>query len=185
MSSANHKRRTITKGKGDSMKRVTRFIPAFIVLLATAPAFAASATSNFSVTATVTNNCTITTAAISFGSYDPVVVNVATPLDATGSVTVTCTKGATTTIGLNTGNNGPNATGTTRAMKAGTSYLSYEIYQETGRTTVWGNTGSALLTPAAAPDKNPRSFTTYGRIPGGQDQPSGAYTDSATATVNF
>ena len=156
MRAPTHTSRTSMKGKGESMKRVTRFVPALIILLASAPAFAASATSNFSVTATVSNNCTITTAAISFGSYDPVVTNASTPLDATGSVTITCTKGAATTIGLNAGNNGANATGTTRAMKAATTYLSYEIYQETGRTTVWGNTGAALLTPAAAPDNGNR-----------------------------
>jgi len=155
-----------------------------VVFLATAPAFAATATSNFTVTASVANNCTISTTAIAFGAYDPIVTHASTPLDATGSVTITCTKGATTTIGLGPGANAP-GTSTTRAMVAGGNKLDYEIYQETGRTTVWGTSGAGLLTPAAAPDKSPRAFTTYGRIPAGQDVPSGSYSDTVTATVNF
>ena len=156
-----------------------------LVFLATAPAFAATATSNFTVTASVANNCTISTVGIAFGAYDPIVTHASTPLDAAGSVTITCTKGSTTTIALSAGANGPSATGTTRAMASGTNYLSYEIYQETGRTTVWGTSGAGLLTPAAAPDKSARAFTTYGRIPAGQDVPSGSYSDTVTATVNF
>ncbi len=156
------------------------------LLVVVGPVLAGSATSNFSVTASVANNCTISTSAIAFGAYDPIVSNATTPLDSTGSVTITCTKGAATTIGLNAGNNSASATGTTRAMKSGSDYLSYEIYQNAGRTTLWGNSGADLFTPPVAPDKNPRTFTTYGRVPAGQDVPAGAsYTDTVTATVNF
>jgi spore coat protein U domain-containing protein, fimbrial subunit CupE1/2/3/6 len=179
-------RQTVMNRKGDHMKRVTTLATALIVLLASAPAFAASsATSNFSVTATVSNNCTISTTAISFGAYDPTVSNLSAPLDATGSVTITCTKGASTTIGLNAGAHGTNATGTTRAMSSGSGYLSYELYQDTGRATVWDNS-TGLFTPPVAPSKDPRTFTMYGRIPAGQDVPaSTTYTDTVTATVNF
>jgi spore coat protein U domain-containing protein, fimbrial subunit CupE1/2/3/6 len=168
------------------MNRLVGLVAPLIILLAAAPALAGSATSNFSVTASVANNCTISTTALAFGGYDPIVANASTALDNTGSVTITCTKGAATTIGLNAGNNGANATGTTRAMKSGSDYLSYEVYQNSGRTTLWGNSGGDLFTPANAPDKNPRTFTTYGRVPAGQDVPAGAsYTDTVTATVNF
>jgi len=162
------------------------FLSAAILLcLAIASAFAGTATSNFTVTASVANTCTISTAGIAFGVYDPVVTHASTPLDAAGSVTITCTKGATTTIALNTGTNGASASGTTRAMAAGTDYLSYEIYQENGRTTMWGTTGVNLFTPPAAPSKAPRTYQTYGRVPAAQDVPTGAYTDTVTATVNF
>lgn len=168
--------------------RVSRVVIGLAVLLAAAaPAFAGSAPSSFSVTASVANNCTISTTSIVFGAYDGIVANATTPLDAAGSVIITCTKGAATTIGLNAGLNGAGATGgMTRAMKSGTAYLNYEIYKESGRTTVWGNVAPGLLTPAVAPDKNPRTFPTDGRVPAGQDVPAGAsYTDTVTATVNF
>jgi len=157
-----------------------------LVLSGVAPSFAASATSSFSVTATVAANCTISTTTIAFGGYDPIVTHASTPLDGTGSVTITCTKGATTTIGLNAGNNGASAVGTTRAMSDGSgNFLSYEIYQNAPRNVLWGNSGADLFTPPVAPSKSPRSFSTFGRVPAAQDVPAGGYTDTVTATVNF
>ena len=98
-------------------------------------------------------------------------------------MTIACTKGATTTMGLSLGSN---ASGTTRRMTDGASnYLTYEIYQDSGRATVWGNSGAGLYTPAAAPSKTARSFTAYGRVTAGQDVPAASYTDTVTATVNF
>lgn len=160
---------------------------ALVLLTAAGPALAGSASSTFTVSASVTENCTIGTTAINFGSYDPLVANVSTPLDAQGSVTITCTKGAVTTVGLDAGTNSANASGTTRAMKNGSAdYLSYEIYQDSSHSTVWGSSGGALFNSGTAPSKAPRTFPTYGRIPAGQDVPAGVtYTDSVTATVNF
>ena len=144
---------------------------------------AASASASLTVSATVANNCTISTAALSFGAYDPVVANASANLDATGTVTVACTKGAATTIGLNLGSN---ASGSTRRLTDGSSnYLTYEMYQDSNRTTVWGNSGTALLSPAAAPSKAARNFTVYGRVSSNQDVPAGSYSDTVTATVNF
>jgi spore coat protein U-like protein len=147
-----------------------------------ATASAATATANLGVSATVTNNCTISTAAVAFGSYDPVVAHASTNLDGTGTLTVACTKGATSTIGLNLGSN---ASGATRRMSDGaTSYLSYELYQDAGRTTVWDG-GAGLYNPGAAPSKTARNFTVYGRVPSNQDVSAGSYNDTVVATVNF
>lgn len=148
-----------------------------------APVLAASATATLSVSATVANNCTITTSSLAFGAYEPVGANTTASLDTSSTVTVACTKGASATIGLNLGTN---ASGGTRRLADGTGgYLSYEIYQDSGRTTVWGNGGADLLAPGVAPSKAPRNFTVYGRIAGSQDVPAGSYTDTVTATVNF
>jgi spore coat protein U-like protein len=168
------------------MNRLASVIAGMVIFLAAVPVFADTATSNFTVTASVANNCTISTTGITFGAYDPIVANATTALDSTGSVTITCTQGAATTIGLNAGNNTANASGTTRAMNSGTNFLSYEIFQNAGRTTLWGNSGADLFTPEAAPSSAARTFTTHGRVPPGQDVPSsGSYTDTVTATVNF
>jgi spore coat protein U-like protein len=155
--------------------------------MAAGPASAGSATSDFTVTASVADNCTISTTAIAFGAYDPVVTNLTAPKDGTGSVTITCTQGAVATIGLNAGVNGGTAVGTTRAMKSGSDQLNYEIYKATDHAAVWGNSGTDLLSPVAAPSTTPRTYTTFGRIPGAQiTVPAGAtYTDTVTATVNF
>jgi spore coat protein U-like protein len=144
---------------------------------------AGSATANLTVTAAVGANCTISTAPVAFGAYDPIVANASTNDDATGSVIVACTKGSTVTIGLGLG---LNVSGSQMRMKdATTDYLNYALYQDSGRATVWGTSGVGLYSPTAAPDKNSRTFTVYGRIPSGQDVPAGSYTDTVVATVNF
>ena len=150
---------------------------------AAAPVFAATASTNLSVSATVINNCLITTSALAFGSYDPVVANSAADLDGTGVVSVACTKGVAPTIALGLGSN---ASGSTRRMTDGSGhFLTYELYKETGRVTVWGAAGGALLSTSAAPSKDARDFTVYGRVTAGQDATAGSYTDTVVATVNF
>jgi len=148
-----------------------------------APASAATATANLSVSATVTNNCTISTAALAFGSYDPVVANASTNLDGTGTVSVACTKGTSATVGLGLGSN---ASGSTRRMSdGGGNFLTYELYQDSGHVTIWGNSGAGLLSPAAAPSKATRNFTVYGQVASNQDVTAGSYSDTVVATVNF
>jgi len=175
------------------VKRANRFLKtvaavsggAAIVMagFAASSASAATATANLTVSASVTNNCTISTAALAFGAYDPVVANASTNLDGIGTVTVACTKGASATIGLGLGSN---ASGSTRRMTDGSSnFLTYEMYQDSGRTTIWGNAGAGLLSPVAAPSKAARNFTVYGRVTSNQDVPAGNYNDTVVATVNF
>jgi spore coat protein U-like protein len=144
---------------------------------------AATATANLTISASVANNCVISTSALAFGSYDPVGVNASADLDGTGTVTVACTKGVAPQIGLGLGSN---ASGTTRRLTDGSgNYLTYEVYHETARTTVWTESGGGLLSPAAAPSKAPRNFTVYGRVSANQDVAAGTYGDTVVATVNF
>lgn len=143
---------------------------------------ASTATATMAVSATVVNNCTISTSALSFGTYDPIATHNAMALDGTGAVTVTCTAGSTPTVGISTG---VNASGSARRLASGSSYLTYELYSDSGRSSVWGNSGSDLYTPGATSSRTARTFTVYGRVTGGQDVPAGVYTDTVTATVNF
>jgi spore coat protein U-like protein len=142
-----------------------------------------SATAVITVSATVKRNCLITTTPLAYGAYDPVGANATAPLDATGTVSLTCTRGTTASIGLDAG---ANASGSVRRMTSGgTAYLTYDLYLDTGRTTVWTNATGGMLDVGAAPTKDPRSFTVYGRVPGAQDVPTGTFNDSVVATVNF
>lgn len=158
---------------------------AVLLVVAVVTVRAATATANLAVSAAVSANCTITTTAVAFGAYDPIVANATANLDAAGGVTIACTKRTAATIGLNVG---ANATGQTRRMLNGSQageYLTYELYSDSGRTTVWGNTAGSWLAPAAAPSKDPRSFSVYGRVTASQDVGAGAFTDTVVATVNF
>src|SRR2546426_5364633 len=85
-----------------------------ILSLISVPAFAGTATSNLSVTASVSANCTISTTPVAFGAYDPIGANAAAALNGTGSVSVTCTSGASTTVTLGQGSNAD--TGSTAAV---------------------------------------------------------------------
>ena len=160
-----------------------------VAAIATIPALslrvieAQTATASLTVTANVTKNCTIATSPLNFGAYDPVGAHATAPLDGIGTITVTCTRGAVAKVGLNAG---ANAQGTTRRMTSGaTEFLTYEIYQDTGHATIWGDTADTALDVPAAPNINPRTYTAYGRINAAQDATVGNYTDTVVATVNF
>src|SRR5712692_1498559 len=158
-----------------------------ITLSLATSAFAASVstTNTNNITASVAPKCTIGAFAIAFGAYDPFS---ATPLDQTGTVTINCTKGTSGVISLNLG---VNASGAVRRMQdaggAG-NYLTYEIYDDAGRTTVWNAVSTVTLGPSAS--KNTAlTATAYGRVAAGQDPQTGAaglnYQDTIVATVTF
>jgi spore coat protein U domain-containing protein, fimbrial subunit CupE1/2/3/6 len=158
-------------------------LAALVTLPLSSTAKALTSTTTFPVTATIVKNCSIAAAALAFGNYDPVVVNAAAPLNATSTVTVACTKGVSATVSLDAGLNAGKVAGVTRAMSiAGPSYLGYEIYSDSGRTIVWSTTNTVAYTAAS---KAPFAITDYGQIPAGQDQPTGGYTDTITATITF
>lgn len=138
-----------------------------------------SASGTLGVNVVVNKNCVISTTPLAFGVYDPIIANSSSPLDATGTVTITCTKGAATTIGMGTSG------GAAREMSSGAATMSYEIYRDASRTSIWAGSAPGLLDSGIAPDRNPRTFNVNGRIPGGQDLPSGGYSGTIVATVNF
>jgi spore coat protein U-like protein len=152
-------------------------------------ATAATATSNFTVTANVVASCTIATTGIAFGNYDPVVANATAPVDANGTVTVACTQGAVTSLGMSQGAN-PTGTSTAvapaRQMASGAvNRIRYDLYQDAARNTAWGDFGTASAEAYTAATKNAATLNIYGRIPSGQDAVVGAYTDTVTATISF
>src|SRR5262245_66617573 len=66
---------SLFRRKTSVMKKTTALAGLFAATLVQFGAYAASQTASLTVSATVTNNCTISTAALSFASYDPVVGN--------------------------------------------------------------------------------------------------------------
>lgn len=156
---------------------------------ATSAILADTQQANLPVSASVSANCAISTSAVAFGAYDPAVANASTALDNQGSVTVTCTSGASTTITLGEGDNanaGSTAAVPLRRMSDGAGtphYLSYFLYQDGGRSTVWGDTGGTGVAHTGTGTST--AINVYGRVTGGQNVPTGSYADTVVATVTF
>ena len=148
---------------------------------------AATATSNLSVTASVTANCTISTSPVAFGAYDPVSTNASSPLTGTGAVNVTCTSGASTSVtlgqGSNAGTGSSDAVPVRRLNDGSTNYLSYQLYSDNGHSTVWGNTSGTGVAHTGTGTQT--AITVYGSVAAGQNVPSGSYSDTVVATVTF
>ena len=147
-----------------------------------APAFAATASSTLNVDATVTANCTVTTSPIAFGSINPLS---GSNIDATGGISVTCTNGTSWTAAAGVGS-GTGASFASRLMANGANLLSYNIYTDSGRTTVWGDGTSSTATVGNTGSGSAQSVTIYGRVTSGQTSvPPGNYSDTVSVTVTY
>ncbi len=149
---------------------------------------AGTATANLTVQATVTSNCTITTTAVDFGNYDPIVANASAALDAPagGKITLVCSSGASAKVTLSQGANpdtGSTAAAPARRLKHGTDYLQYTLYSDAGKQDVWGDTAGTGLAHTGTGAQ--ADLDVYGTVPGGQNVPVGTYTDTVLATVTF
>ncbi len=156
-----------------------------VLLVGHGLAIAASNTGPLSSSVTVTQNCNITVANMSFPNYDPLATGATTT---TANISVACTKGTTgANIGLDNGQNHTHATaGQNRAMANGANYLSYDIFQDASHATFWGNTPGTNTEAVPRPtSKAAQNFTAYGQIPARQNVRIGTYTDTVLATVNF
>lgn len=171
-------------------KRSAVIIASVAALLGTLAAplssIAAQKSQNMPVQAQVNVNCNFTsTPTMDFLSYDPTGANATAALGASVGVSVRCTKGASVSIGIDTGANAANAPiGSTRAMKNGTNYLGYDFYHENTYTTLWTNTGGGLYSFTSA-SSTPFTVPIYGKVPQAQDVPAGLYQDTVVVTVNY
>jgi spore coat protein U-like protein len=170
-----------------SLKHVTALGLGLLTLgvVAAAPALAATVADNMTVSSSVTATCVISAAPLSFGPYDTVTTG---NVDAQAVLTFTCTSGTTgiqITLGqgLAPAEDSSDAT-PLRQMQSGDDRLAYFLYQESGRTTVWGNT-LATAPAAVVGTGEAQTATVFGRIPADQNVPAGTYTDTVAATVNF
>ena len=150
------------------------------------PVFADSATQTMLVSAGIGKNCVIETTNISFGSYDPANVNASDPLDATGTITTTCTIGTAGEVLVDYGSNLASEVSTARRM-VGTDtsgFLGYEVYSMMVTMTfgaVLRNAGVDITAAGVG-----ELMTVYARIPGGQtDAANDSYTDTLTVTVSY
>jgi spore coat protein U-like protein len=126
--------------------------------------------------------CTISATSVNFGSYN---VFTGSTTDSTGTITINCNGSAhNITVTLSQGSS---STFNPRTMIKGGETLSYNLYRDAARTTIWGDGtgGTSTYTNANPPNNADISLTVYGRVPAGQDVSAGAYSDTVAAVINF
>lgn len=140
---------------------------------------AQSVTAVMPVTITIENACEISTAptTMDFGTHGVLSSNV----DSTSTISVTCTTDAAYNIGLD---GGASSDVSARTMTNGTNSVGYQLYQEAGRTTAWGNT-DGTDTLASTGTGTEQQFTVYGRVPAQTTPPADTYNDTVTVTVTY
>lgn len=116
---------------------------------------------------------------LSFGARD----NLATSVSSQTTLSITCPSGTPWQVGLN---NGQNFSGTTRRMRHATTnaWISYGLFQNTARTTAWGNTlGNNTL--GGTGTGTTQTLTIYGQAPAQAVSASGSYQDTVTVTLTY
>ena len=139
-----------------------------------------TASTTFRVTAKVNAVCGVTATDLAFGTYTS---NAGTPLQGTTLLKATCTPSTTYYLGLDQGQS-PGATINQRKMVSGANNLTYQLYSDSSRSTIWGNTaGTDTVTGVGT--GLAQDHTVYGAVPAAQSVPAGDYGDTITVRVYY
>lgn len=151
----------------------------------TRPAFALAGLL-FAIPAAVNAACTVSVTGVAFGAYNALL---GAPTNATGTIQMSCTGGSGGggyTVALSTGAGGSYGA---RRLSSGGSTLSYQLYQDSAHTLIWGDGtgGSVIFTgmdniPSTGGADN---FAIYGQLPARQAVAPGVYADSIIVTITF
>lgn len=167
--------------------KLIRLVVALILVITSATvgqiSRAASVATTFTVTLTVTANCTISAQPLSFGNS----AGILTAINATTTITATCTNTTPYSVGLDAGTVTGSAV-SNRLLGSGTGTvvtIPFQLYQDPARSTVWGATGSTAVVSGTG-NGSAQTLTVYGQVPVPTAQPApGAYTTTITATIAY
>jgi spore coat protein U-like protein len=139
---------------------------------------AGSANASFTASASVLPNCLVSAQNIDFGSTGVLATNV----DATGLVSVTCTAGTSYTVALGGGNAGSPAS---RKMSKGAERVSYGLFKDAARAQVWGDASLPGSTVAGTGTGLTQNLAVFGRVPAQPTPSAGVYSDTVVVTVSY
>ncbi|CAB3971748.1 MULTISPECIES: spore coat U domain-containing protein [Burkholderia] len=143
-----------------------------------------TATATFTVTLTIQANCTIAANPLAFGSTGVL----ASALNQQTTLSVTCSNTTPYNVGLDAGS----VSGSTVASRllAGTATgntgttVGFQLYQDAGHTTVWGNT-QGTNTVGGTGSGSAQSINVYGQVAAQATPQPDTYQSTVTATVYF
>ena len=130
-------------------------------------------------TATINSNCLVSATTLDFGSQGILSANI----DVANAVSVQCTNTTPYQVALGVGN-GTGATVANRKMTKGTETIGYSLYQNTTRTTLWGQT-NGTDTVSGTGTGVAQSIPVYGRVFAQTTPSPGAYADTIIVTVTY
>jgi spore coat protein U-like protein len=131
-------------------------------------------------TANVTTSCTISAGTMAFGSFGLALAT--TSRSQTTTLSYTCSSGASARITLDQGQNGSGTLAApARQMKSGNGSLGYQLYSDSGMTTVWDGVNGVSITGTGSA----QTSTVYGKVPAQPVPPAGTYTDTVVVTITF
>jgi len=139
----------------------------------------ATKTTTFKVTATIQSDCTVSASDLNFGTLGLLGANV----DQTSTITLTCTNGAAYSLGLDAGS-GTGSTIADRKLANGATSLSYQLYRDSNRMQLWGNT-PATDTANGTGTGTASTVTVYGRVPPQSTPAAGSYTSTIIVTITY
>jgi spore coat protein U-like protein len=149
-------------------------------LLASGSAFAGTATTTLGVSLTINAGCNVASSPVGF----PAQSVLASAVNQSGSVSVTCTNTTPYNVGLDKGA-GTGASVSNRLMTGPSSAtVAYGLYQDTAHTANWGNT-VGTDTVAGTGNGSAQPLSVYGRIAPQTTPAAGAYADTVNVTVTF
>src|SRR6266550_2205534 len=155
------------------MSTLKRTLSLFVaVLVMTAPGRAAT--------------CEVSTSCTAFGAYESIRAG---DRDTSGTLSVTCSgvpgEAVSYSIQLSAGG----GTYANRKLSGPGTALSYNLYTDGARSQIWdGSNSTSIVTDSYTLSVSPttRSYTIYGRIPGGQTQAvASMYSDSIVVTLAY
>jgi spore coat protein U-like protein len=120
--------------------------------------------------------CSVSSASVLFGSYDSLDP---APTNGVGSLHVACDAATNFVVALGPGGGSIQA----RRMTSGAYSLSYNLYTDASRFTLWGDGTTAGVTVSGSGTSV--DIPVYGRIPARQNVAAGAYSDVVTVTLTF
>jgi spore coat protein U-like protein len=167
------------------MRNFIACLSAGALLASAGAAQASTATTTFTVSATVVKNCTVSATNLNFGNYTPT----AGALAVNSTVSVSCTTSTTFNTELSAGTTS-GATIAQRLLSDGAGdTLQYNLYTTSNFTTPWGTTvGTNTVAGTGAGMNTPVVQTVYGQLvdsAANQAEPPGTYTDTITVTVAY
>ncbi|RUL77557.1 Csu type fimbrial protein [Dyella choica] len=135
----------------------------------------------FTVSATVVNDCLINASNLSFGTTGLL----SSGINATTSISVTCTNNDAYRIALNGGGSGNVSARSMAQQGGGGGAVSYQLYLDAAHGTPWGDgtAGTSMYTSTGT--GNAQTATVYGLVPAQTTPAPGNYSDTVTATVAF